>query len=197
VRRLTEIQFLLSHFLHPARLQSRQDGYGPHPLPQPYSPPDYLALEKEPYVNDARMKVIFLCTGNSARSQMAEAFLRKYAGDRFEVHSAGIEPKGLNPYTRRVMEEAGIDMSGHRSKGVREYLGHVNFGYVITVCDDAEQNCPTAFLGQGTHLHWSFEDPARAQGSEEEILARFRAVRDQIDHKIDAWVGQLRSPAKK
>src|SRR5664280_2052023 len=94
-----------------------------------------------------KLRVLFLCTGNSARSQMAEAFLRKYAGDRFEVHSAGLEPKDLNPLTVRVMEEAGFDMSGHRSKGIGEYLGKVLFQYLITVCDDAEKNCPTVWPG--------------------------------------------------
>ncbi len=136
-------------------------------------------------------RVLFLCTGNSARSQMAEALLRHYAGDRFEVHSAGLEPKGINPYTRRVMDEIGIDLSGQRSKSLREYLGHTHFEYLITVCDHADQNCPTTFLGYGHRLHWSFEDPAAFTGSDEQILAKFRAVRDQIDQRIQEWVGEL------
>ncbi|HJW83217.1 MAG TPA: arsenate reductase ArsC, partial [Anaerolineae bacterium] len=88
-----------------------------------------------------KTKVLFLCTGNSARSLMAEAFLRKYAGDHFDVYSAGLEPKGINPFTAQVLNEAGIDISGQRSKDVAEYLGRVNFGYVITVCSNAEANC--------------------------------------------------------
>ena len=97
-------------------------------------------------------KVLFLCTGNSARSQMAEAFLRKYASDRFETHSAGLEPKGINPYTVRVMEEAGIPLDGHRSKPLTEYMGHADFDYLITVCDDAGEDCPF-FPGMGQRLH--------------------------------------------
>jgi len=92
-------------------------------------------------------RVLFLCTGNSARSQMAEAFLRKYGEDRFEAHSAGLEPKGLNPLTIKVMQEAGIDVSGQKSKGVGVYLGKVLFQYLITVCDDAEKNCPSTCQG--------------------------------------------------
>lgn len=135
-------------------------------------------------------RVLFLCTGNSARSQMAEAFLRKYAGDRFEVHSAGLEPKGLNPLTVRVMEEVGVDMSGHRSKGVGEYLGKVLFQYLITVCDDADKNCPTTWPGVSQRLHWSFEDPAAFEGTEEEKLAKFRQVRDLIEARVREWAAQ-------
>lgn len=135
-----------------------------------------------------KIKVLFLCTGNSARSQMAEAFLRKYAGDRFEVFSAGLEPSVVNPFTVRVMEEIGVDMSAHRSKSLREYMGKVHFGYLITVCDRAEKKCPI-FPGMGIRLHWPFEDPALAQGSEEVKLAKFRQVRDQIDAKVKEWLG--------
>ena len=135
-----------------------------------------------------RTKVLFLCTGNSARSQMAEALLRKLASDRFEAFSAGLEPKGINPYTRRVMEEVGIDLAGQWSKDVTEYLGKVNFGYLITVCDHAEKNCPTTFLGVSNRLHWSLEDPAAFQGSDEQTLAKFREVRDDIDRRMQAWL---------
>lgn len=140
-----------------------------------------------------KTRVLFLCTGNSARSQMAEAFLRKYAGDRFEVHSAGLEPKGINPYTIRVMEEVGIDLSGHRSKGVNEYLGKVLFHYLITVCDDADKNCPTTWPGVNQRLHWSFEDPAAFEGTEEEKLAKFREIRDKIEARILEWLAQMPS----
>ena len=132
-------------------------------------------------------RVLFLCTGNSARSQMAEAFLRKYGEDRFEAHSAGLEPKGLNPLTIKVMQEAGIDVSGQKSKGVGEYLGKVLFQYLITVCDDAEKNCPSTWPGISKREHWSFEDPAALQGTEEEKLAKFREVRDQIEIRIKEW----------
>ena len=135
-----------------------------------------------------KTKVLFLCTGNSARSQMAEAFLRKLASDRFEAFSAGLEPKGINPYTRQVMEEVGIDLAGQWSKDVTEYLGKVNFGYLITVCDHAEKNCPTTFLGVSNRLHWSLEDPAAFQGSDEQTLAKFREVRDDIDRRMQAWL---------
>ncbi len=133
-------------------------------------------------------KVLFLCTGNSARSQMAEAFLRKYGAGRFEAYSAGLEPKGMNPLTVQVMAEVGIDVSAQRSKGAEEYLGKVLFQYLITVCDDADKNCPTTWPGIANRLHWSFEDPAAARGSEEEKLAKFRQVRDQIEARVKLWV---------
>ena len=137
-----------------------------------------------------KSRVLFLCTGNSARSQMAEAFLRKYAGDRFEVHSAGLEPNALNPLTVKVMEEAGFDMSGHRSKGIGEYLGKVHFQYLITVCDDADKNCPTIWPGVNQRMHWSFEDPAKFEGSDEQKLAKFRQVRELIDVRVKAWLAE-------
>lgn len=137
-----------------------------------------------------KTRVLFLCTGNSARSQMAEAFMRKYASDRFEVHSAGLEPKGLNPYTIQVMEEAGIDMSAHRSKDLGQYLGKLHFGYLVTVCGHADANCPV-FPGLGQRLHWPFDDPAAVEGSPEEKLAKFRQVRDQIEARILIWLEEL------
>jgi arsenate reductase (thioredoxin) len=137
-----------------------------------------------------KTRILFLCTGNSARSQMAEAFLRKYAGETFEAFSAGLEPKGINPLTIQVMQEAGIDLSGHRSKGVVEYLGKVHFQYLITVCDDADKNCPTIWPGVNQRLHWSFEDPARFEGTYEQKLAKFRQVRDQIDARIKVWLAE-------
>lgn len=134
-----------------------------------------------------KTRVLFLCTGNSARSQIAEAFLRKYAGDRFEAHSAGLEPKGINPYTRRTLAEVGIDMAGHSSKDLSVYLGKLHFGYLITVCSNAEERCPI-FPGVGVRLHWPFEDPAAFEGSDDEKLAKFREVRDQIEARILAWL---------
>ncbi len=133
-------------------------------------------------------RVLFLCTGNSARSQIAEAFLRKYGGDQFEAHSAGLEPKGLNPFTVQVMLESGIDVSGQRSKGVGEYLGKVLFQYLITVCDDADKNCPTVWPGISKREHWSFADPAAVKGTDQEKLDKFREVRDQIEARIKDWL---------
>jgi arsenate reductase len=135
-----------------------------------------------------KTRLLFLCTGNSARSQMAEAFLRKYAGERFEVYSAGLEPKPINPLTIKVMEEAGFDMSGQRSKGVEGYLGKVHFEYLITLCDDAEKNCPTVWPGVNQRLHWTFEDPAESKGTEDEKLVKFRQVRDLINAKLQNWL---------
>lgn len=128
-------------------------------------------------------KVLFLCTGNSARSQMAEGYLRHAASGRFEAMSAGIEPTALNPLTIAAMRELSIDISGQKSKNVVTLLGlHVPF--VITVCDDARERCPI-FPGTFKFLHWSFDDPAAAEGTTEERLAVFRRVRDEIIERID------------
>ncbi len=134
-----------------------------------------------------KTRVLFLCTGNSARSQMAEAFLRQYAGDRFEVYSAGLEPKGIHPFTRQVLAEVGLDISGQTSKDLGQFLGKVHFGYLITVCANAEQRCPV-FPGLGTRLYWPFDDPTVIGGSEAERLAAFRRVRDEIATRIQAWI---------
>jgi arsenate reductase len=133
------------------------------------------------------IRVLFLCTGNSARSIMAEALLRYYAPDRFEVYSAGLEPKGINPYTIRVMNEIGRDVSGGRSKDVMEFLGKMHVSYVITVCSNAEDRCPI-FPFSTQRLYWPFEDPAAFQGTDEEKLVKFREVRDLIDQRIRAWL---------
>jgi arsenate reductase len=119
---------------------------------------------------------------------MAEAFLRKYGGDEFEAYSAGLEPKSINPYTERVMEEIGVSLSGQYSKSFKEYMGKVHFGYLITVCSQAENNCPTVFPGVGRRLDWSFEDPAAFNGSDDETMAKFQEVRDQIEQRIQAWL---------
>ncbi len=135
-------------------------------------------------------KVLFLCTGNSARSQMAEGLLRALAGEQFEAFSAGTEPKGsILPDVQDVMREVGIDMSSQRSKSVMEYMGKVNFGYVVTVCSDAEENCPAIFLNMGMHEHWPFDDPAKFD--EEQRLASTRRVRDQIEERLRLWLTQL------
>lgn len=120
------------------------------------------------------IRVLFVCTGNSARSIMAEALLRRHGGDRFEVFSAGTEPRGVNPLTLQVLAEAGIDASWARSKSVDEFLGQ-SFDHVVTVCDQARQVCPV-FPGVHESLHWGYEDPAAATGTDEERLAVFRRV---------------------
>jgi len=143
---------------------------------------------------DHKPRVLFLCTGNSARSQMAEAFLRHYAGDRFEVHSAGLEPKPINLLTLQAMGEIGYPMTEHISKGFKVYLGTMHFQYLITVCDQAEKNCPATWPGVQYRLHWSFEDPAAFEGSQEEKLAKFREIRDQIDKKVQTWLVEQNLP---
>ena len=138
----------------------------------------------------SKTKILFMCTGNSARSQMAEALLRKYAGDKFDVYSAGLEPKGINPYAKKVMQEIGISLEGHYAKDFREYMGKFNFGYLITVCSEAEEKCPATFPGVSHRLHWYFEDPAAFTGSDEETLQKFREVRNQIDQQIKIWLAE-------
>ncbi len=136
-----------------------------------------------------KQKVLFLCTGNSARSQMAEAFLRHYAGNKYEAHSAGLEPQGIHPLAKIVMEEAGVSMQGQYSKHLKDYLGRVNFSFLITVCAGAEENCPSTFPGISQRISWHFDDPAAAKGSEEDKLNIFRQVRDQIEMQVKLWTG--------
>jgi len=139
-----------------------------------------------------RPQVLFLCTHNTARSQMAEALLKKHAGDRFEIYSAGFESRDINPFTRQVMAEVGLDLGGQYAKGVKEYLGKINFAYVIIVCDRAEKTCPTAFPSiSRQRLFWPFEDPVAFKGTDEEKLAKFREIRDQIDRRILQWLSEL------
>jgi arsenate reductase (thioredoxin) len=137
----------------------------------------------------SKERVLILCTGNSARSQMAEGILRHDFGDRFEVFSAGTSPSQVRPEAIQAMRELGIDLSGHRSKHVDEFLGQ-EFTYVITVCDNAKESCPI-FPGNTKRIHWSFEDPASVEGSEEERLAAFRRIRDQIRAHFAAYVPKL------
>jgi arsenate reductase (thioredoxin) len=136
-----------------------------------------------------KQSVLILCTGNSARSQMAEGLLRHDAGDRFEVESAGTKPGIVRPEAIAVMHELGIDLSGHRSKHVDEFQGK-HFDYVITVCDNAKESCPV-FFGAAKRLHHSFEDPAVLQGSYEERLALFRRVRDDLRAYLDSFARQI------
>jgi arsenate reductase len=134
-----------------------------------------------------KAKVLFLCTGNAVRSQMAEAFLKKHAGDQFEVYSAGLEPTGINPLTIKVMSEAGFSLTEQTSKNVAQFLGKVHFGYIIIVCSRAEKNCPI-FPGVSVRLYWPFDDPLEFHGSEEEKINKFRHIRDQIEKKIIQWL---------
>ena len=137
-----------------------------------------------------KKKVLFVCIHNSARSQMAEAFLKQICGDKFEAYSAGLEPGKLNPTVVEVMKEAGIDISGNPTKGVFDFIksGEL-FAYVITVCDEASaERCPI-FPGVTTRLHWSFPDPSKFEAAEK--LARTREVRDAIRTKIEQWCAEV------
>jgi arsenate reductase (thioredoxin) len=140
------------------------------------------------------VRVLFLCTHNSSRSQMAEGFLRALAPERHEVASAGTEKTSVHPLAVRAMAERGIDISRHTSKLYAD-LPPARWDYLITVCDDANERCPFV-PGVMTRLHWSFEDPSRATGSEETRLAVFRRVRDQIEARIAQWLPQRRATAR-
>ena len=139
-----------------------------------------------------KKKVLFICIHNSARSQMAEAFLNQICGEFFEAHSAGIEPGKLNPIVVEVMQEIGIDISHAKTKSVFEFLKWNRlFSHVITVCDEASaERCPI-FPGVTTRLHWGFPDPSAFQGSHEEKLGKVREVRDAIKRKIEAWCDEV------
>jgi arsenate reductase (thioredoxin) len=137
-------------------------------------------------VSGPPIRVLFVCTGNSARSIMAEALLRQQGGDAFDVSSAGTEPRGVNPLTVRTLEAAGLDASWARSKSVTEFLGQP-FDYVITVCDQARQSCPV-FPGVHHSLHWGYEDPAEAEGTEEERLEVFRRVFIGLGQRIAMFI---------
>lgn len=132
-----------------------------------------------------KTKVLFICTHNSARSQMAEGIMNTLYSGEFEAYSAGTEPSAVNPYAIQVMSEINIDISAHRSKSLDEFMGQT-FDYVVTVCDNARESCP--FFPGGKILHQSFRDPAAAQGDKEEILAVFRAVRDEIALWLKSFV---------
>lgn len=140
---------------------------------------------------DDKQNIIFLCTSNSCRSQIAEAFLRKYAGDRFNVYSAGLKPKEIHPLTRRVMAEIGMNLEGHYSKDVMELSGKVLPRYVIVVCEQAEKTCPYVWPSTVRRRFWPFEDPAAFDGTEDEKLEKFSRVRDQIEARILKWLEQL------
>jgi arsenate reductase len=143
--------------------------------------------------NGRPIRILFVCTGNSARSQMAEALLGRYGGGDFEAMSAGTEPKAVNPLTIRALAEIGIDWSGARAKSVNEFLDE-RFDHVITVCDTARQACPV-FPGEHASHHWSFEDPAAASGTEDERLVVFRRILGQISARLKTFVEVARREA--
>lgn len=135
--------------------------------------------------------LMVLCTGNSCRSQMAEAFLRAEAGEAFDVYSAGTEPADeVHPLAVRAMAEIGFDLSGQRPQSIQELLGRVPVRYLFIVCDGAARSCPSVWPGVSDRWVWPFEDPARAEGTEEERLAVFRRVRDQIGDRFRAWAAE-------
>ena len=131
-------------------------------------------------------KILVLCTGNSCRSQIAEGYLRRFAGDHAEVYSAGVETHGVNPRAIAIMKEDGIDISGHTSNNIDEYLD-IDFDFVITVCDNARERCPY-FPTKAQKFHYNFPDPAKATGTETEIMAEFRSVRDMIKTYSEQFV---------
>src|SRR5258706_3351628 len=136
-------------------------------------------------------RILIICTGNSARSQMAEVLMTQAIVDEFDIVSAGLDPKGLNPYAVEVMKEIGIDISQEQSKDIKGFLGQY-FSYLITVCSNAEERCPI-FPGVTFRLYWPFDDPAAVEGTEAEKLAKFREVRDQLDLKICDWATEFRT----
>ena len=135
-----------------------------------------------------KKRVLIICTGNSCRSQMAEGFWRHYAGDRWDVFSAGLTPIGVNPLAIEVMAELGIDIGAHESNSIREYAEQP-FDLVITVCSHADRHCPV-FPGGGQKLHWPFDDPAGAWRDDERLMQEFRRVRDEIGERVRMWLAR-------
>lgn len=138
-----------------------------------------------------RKNVLFLCVHNSARSQMAEGFLKKYAGDRFNVSSAGLEPTEVNPLAVEAMREVGIDISGQTSKSIDRFLGKETIHFAIFVCSQAEEACPYVYSLSLNRMSWPFEDPAGFEGGREEKLEKFREVRNRIDKRITNWLAGI------
>ena len=135
--------------------------------------------------------ILVVCTGNSARSQMAEAFIRKHHGDRFKVYSAGTQPSDrVFPPVVQVMQEIDLDISGNTPKSIKEFLGHKHFKYVIIVCSGADKECPAIF-GAAERVVWPFNDPAAIEGTEQEILEGTRQIRNKIEEKIKEWTPRL------
>lgn len=142
-------------------------------------------------MSDKKIRVLFLCKHNKARSQMAEALLKARAGDRFEVKSAGFNPQPIMPAVVEAMAEMGVDIADHPSTDVKQYIGITYFGYVIIVCKRDELDCPRTFPVPGKLLNWEFDDPAAFTGTEEEILTQTIRVRDEMDAKIQEWIASI------
>ena len=139
-----------------------------------------------------KQKVLFICVHNSARSQMAEAYLKQLASDRFEVESAGLEPGKLNPIVVEVMKEVGIDISQNKTKSVFDFFKQgKQYDYVVTVCDESQSGACPVFPGKGERLHWGFADPSQFKGSWEDKVKQTREVRNQIESKIKEWINSL------
>lgn len=155
---------------------------------KPFLPDSIANARRGDTMFATKKRILFLCQNNAARSQMAEAFLRKYGGDQFEVHSAGMMATEIHPFTVQVMKEVGIDIAKQRSKGVNEYLGKKWFNFVITLCLEAEEECPRLFPGVGRILQWPFEDAAGAHLPDDAKLQKFRSVRDRIEQKVKDWL---------
>ena len=141
---------------------------------------------------ETKPRVLFVCTHNAARSQMAEILLRHYAGERFEVLSAGATPTQVHPLTRQVLTDIGLDPSGLYAKDLDDFLAKVSIAYAIIVCDQAEDGCPRLYPFALTTLYWPFDDPTQVEGSMAERLRGFRTVRDQIDGRIRDWLDALK-----
>jgi len=142
-------------------------------------------------MTESKPAVLFLCTGNSCRSQMAEGFLRHLAGDRLDAHSAGTEPaREVHPKAVQVMAEIGVDISGQAPKGVKTFLGKMPVHALITVCDSAAKSCPTVWPGVRQRMHWSIEDPAAFRGDDDATLAKYREVRDEIGARLRRWLSE-------
>lgn len=142
-----------------------------------------------------KVRVLFLCTGNSARSIIAEALLRKLGGNAFDAYSAGVEPRGINPLTSIVLDEEDIDLSDARSKSMDEFLGET-FHYVITVCDQAAEQCPT-FPGKPERIHWSFPDPAAVSGTDGEKLAAFKRTVREMTYRVSTFIPVAKKAASR
>ncbi len=145
-------------------------------------------------MSDSPVRVLFVCTGNAARSQIAEAMLKQLGGSNFETHSAGTEPRGVNPWTVQVLGEIGIDWTGARSKSVDEFVDQP-FDYVITVCDRARQSCPV-FPGDYNRLHWGLDDPAEVEGTDEQKLAAFRRTQIELSLRLRPFIELARGPRR-
>jgi len=145
-----------------------------------------------------KMRVLFVCVHNSARSQMAEAFLNRLGGERFSAESAGLEPGIINPYVVEVMKEAGVDLSGKKTSSVFDFLKeNRRYDYVVTVCDETSGALCPVFPGNAVRLHWNFKDPAEFKGSDAEVRAQVRILRDKIKEKVQSFIqdaGMLRFP---